>query len=88
MDISTSNPSCYCQLRQLRAVSSSLSRNAVCTLVHVFVTSQLDYCCSVLVGLSLTLTANFIESFARLPKFRRLLKGCLEKIANPSWEHL
>ena len=43
--------SCYYQLRQLRTVTRSLSHDA---LVHAFVTSRLDHCCSVFVGLPLT----------------------------------
>jgi len=61
--------SCYYQLRQLRTVSRSLSHDAAATLVHAFVTNRLDYCCSVLVGLPLTLTARLdriLRSAARL----------------------
>ena len=60
--------SCYYQLRQLRTVYRSLfvaesEANVMChdttaALVHAFATSRLDHCCSVLVGLSLTLTAR------------------------------
>ena len=63
--------SCYYQLSQLRTVSRSLgiSHDAAATLVHAFVTSRLDHCCSVLVGLPLTLTARLdrvLRSAARL----------------------
>src|SRR6218665_66724 len=61
--------SCYYQLRLLRTVSHSLSHKSAATLVHVFVTSWLDHCCSVLVGLALTLTAHLyrvLRSAARL----------------------
>ena len=50
--------SCYYQLRQLRTVSRSLYHDAAATLVHAFVTNRLDHCCSVLVGLPLTMTAR------------------------------
>src|SRR6218665_1001500 len=50
--------SCYYQLRQLRNVSCSLSNDAAATLVHAFVTSRLDHCCSVFVSLPLTLIAR------------------------------
>ena len=50
---------CYYQHRQLRTVSRSLSHGAAATFCyHAFVTSRLDHCCSVLVGLPLTLTAR------------------------------
>jgi len=45
--------SCYYQLRQLRVVSHSLSHNALVVLVHAFVTSRIDHCCSILVVLPL-----------------------------------
>src|SRR6218665_2986930 len=40
---------CYYQLRQLRVISRSLTSTA--TLVHAFVTSRLDYCSTLYVGL-------------------------------------
>ena len=42
--------SCYYQLRQLRVVLRSLSHDAAVVLVHAFVTSRIDHCCSVLAG--------------------------------------
>jgi len=39
-------------------VSRSLSRSATAALVHAFVTSRLDHYSSILVGLSLALTAR------------------------------
>src|SRR6218665_3539560 len=41
---------CY-QLRQLRVISRSLTSTATATLVHAFVTSRLDYCSTLYVGL-------------------------------------
>src|SRR6218665_1408391 len=61
--------SCYYQLRQLRTVSRSLSHDAAATLVHAFVTSRLDHCCSVFVGLLVALNARLdrvIRSASRL----------------------
>ena len=61
--------SCYYQLRQLRVVSRFLSHAAAATLIHAFVTSRLDHCCSILVGLPLVLTARLdrvLRSAARL----------------------
>src|ERR1043165_2945711 len=45
--------SCYYQLCQLRVVSRSLSHDAVVVLVHAFVTSRIENCCSLLAGLPL-----------------------------------
>lgn len=44
--------SCLFQLRQLRMVRSSLTLEAAKTLVHAFVSSRLDYCNSLLYGIS------------------------------------
>ena len=44
--------SCFFQLRQLRLVRGSLTLDAVKTLVHAFTISRLDYCTSLLVGVS------------------------------------
>src|SRR6218665_1194200 len=58
---------CYYQLRQLRVVSRSLTHQS--TLVHAFVTSRIDCCCSLLAGLPLgTLTRldRVLRSAARL----------------------
>src|SRR6218665_2327194 len=42
---------CYYQLRQLRVISRSLTSTDNATLVHAFVTSRLDYCSTLYVGL-------------------------------------
>src|SRR5208282_803413 len=42
--------SCFFQLRQLRTVRCSLTDNAMATLIHAFISSRLDYCNSLLVG--------------------------------------
>src|SRR6218665_2837322 len=49
---------CYYQLRQLRAVSRSLTHQSRLTLVHAFVTSPIDRCCSLLAGLPLGILAR------------------------------
>src|SRR6218665_2997864 len=41
---------CYYQLRQLRVISRSLTSTATATLVHAFVTSRLDYCSTLYIG--------------------------------------
>jgi exonuclease III len=43
---------CFYQLRQLRTVRRTLSVDAAKTLVHAFITSRVDYCNSVLHGVS------------------------------------
>ena len=44
--------SCFWQLRQLRLVRSSLTSDMAKTLVHAFVSSRIDYCNSMLYGVS------------------------------------
>src|SRR6218665_936108 len=44
---------CYYQQRQLRVVSRPLTHQSRLTLVHAFVTSRIDCCCSLLAGLPL-----------------------------------
>jgi len=44
--------SCFFQLRQLRTIRSSLTTDAAKTLVHAFVSSRLDYCNSLLAGIT------------------------------------
>ena len=41
---------CFCQLRQLKAVRHCLDTDSLRTLVHAFVSSRVDYCCSLLLG--------------------------------------
>src|SRR6218665_3391903 len=72
--------SCYYQLRQLLTVSFSLSHGAAATLVYAFVTNRLDHCCSVFVGLPLTLTARL----DRVPRSAARLIGGVPKYASIS----
>src|SRR6218665_2771455 len=68
---------CYYQLRQLRVVSRSLTHQSRLTLVHAFVTSRIDCCCSLLAGLPGT--------FARLDRVLRSaarLVGGLSKFSS------
>jgi len=44
--------SCFWQLRQLRLLRSSLTSDMAKTLVHAFVSSRIDYCNSLLYGVS------------------------------------
>ena len=78
---------CYYQLRQLRVISRSLTSTATATLVHAFVTSRLDYCSTLYVGLPavrLGCLKRVIRTVARLiggiPNFLELdtyLPTCL-----------
>jgi len=43
---------CFAALRQIRSVRRSLSREALLTLIRALIVSKLDYCCSVLAGVS------------------------------------
>ena len=44
--------SCFATLRQIRSVRRSLPRHALLTLVRALVVSKVDYCNSVLAGVS------------------------------------
>src|SRR6218665_2333634 len=57
---------CYYQLRKLRTVSRSLTSTAAATLVHLFVTSRLDYCSSLYISLPATRLNCVLRSAARL----------------------
>ena len=46
---------CFAALRQIRSVQRLLSRDALLTLFRALVVSKVDYCCSVLAGISDTL---------------------------------
>jgi hypothetical protein len=48
--VSLTTSRCFYQLRQLKAVRHCLDADSLSTLVHAFVSSRVDYCCSLLVG--------------------------------------
>ena len=48
--------SCFDQLRQMRSVRRWLDDESTATLVHAFVVSRIDYCCSLLFGSPKTVT--------------------------------
>ena len=50
--ISALSRSCFFQLCQLRSIKQSLTLEATKTFVHAFLSSRLDYCNSVLAGVS------------------------------------
>src|SRR6218665_3002668 len=75
---------CYYQLRQLRGVSRSLTHQSRLTLVHAFVTSRIDCCCSLLAGLPLGTLARLdrvlrsagrlvggLSKFSSIPSYMR-----------------
>src|SRR6218665_4106215 len=76
---------CYYQLRQLRVVSRSLTYQSRLTLVHPFVTSRIDCCCSLLAAVlplgTLARLDRVLRSAARLvggcPSFLPSLPTCV-----------
>src|SRR5208282_3406823 len=66
--------SCFYQLKQLRSVRRTLTRDATLTLVHAFVTSRVDYCNSVFVGSTVSFTKrlqSILNAAARLITFKK-----------------
>ena len=68
--------SCFYQLRQIRTIRQSLSDSAIRTLIHSFVVTRIDYCNSVLSGITAVQTERvqrILNAAARLvlriPKF-------------------
>ena len=68
--------SCFYQLRQIRTIRHSLSDNATRTLIHSFVVTRVDYCNSVLSGITAVQTErvqrilNAADRLVlRIPKF-------------------
>ena len=59
--------SCYYQLLQLHTVARSLSVEAVKTVVHAFILSRLDYCNSLLTGVSTTVSFGDYSPCRMLP---------------------
>jgi len=43
---------CFAALRQIRSVHRSLTRTTLLSLVHALVVTKVDYCCSVVSGIS------------------------------------
>src|SRR6218665_4062270 len=66
---------CYYQLRQLWVVSHSLTHQSTLTLVYAFVTSRIDCCSSLLVGLPL-------GTLARLDRVLRSAAYLVERLPN------
>jgi len=54
---------CFVALRQIRSIRRSLSREALLTLIRALKISKLDYCCSVLAGVSGTLQCRLQSVF-------------------------
>ena len=72
---------CYYQLRQLRSVRRSLSFTACTSLVHAFITSRLDYCNSLLAGISVGLM-NQLQSVIRVAARLVMRKRKFDPISN------
>jgi len=61
--------SCFAALRQIRSVRRTLPRHALLTLIRALVISKVDYCCSVLAGISgyqLSRLQSVLNAAARL----------------------
>ena len=65
---------CFHQLRQLRSVRQSLDAASITTLIHAFVSSRVDYCCSLLIGSPRSVT----------DKLQRVLNAAARVITNTS----
>ena len=72
---------CYYQLRQLRSVRRSLSFTACTSLVHAFITSRLDYCNSLLAGISVGLMSQ-LQSVIRVAARLVMRKRKFDPISN------
>ena len=67
---------CFYQLRQLRSVRQSLDTESTTTLIRAFVSSRVDYCCSLLIGSPRSVT----------DKLQRVLNAAARVMALP-WLH-
>ena len=76
----------FYQLRQLRTVRRSLSSEACTTLVHAFVTSRLDYCNSLLAGISDSLLLQ-LQSVLRVAARLVMRKGKFDPISDDIRDH-
>jgi len=54
---------CFAALQQIRSAQRSLSPEALLTLIRALIVSKLDYCCSVLAGVSGTLQRRLQSVF-------------------------
>ena len=77
----------YYQLRQLRVVRNSLSTDVCVMLVHAFVSSRLDYCNSLLAGVSDDLV-NRLQSVLRSAARLVLRKRKFDPVSNDLRERL
>jgi len=66
------NSQCFYKLRQLRCVRRSLDQDSIATLFHAFVSSRVDYCCSLLTG-----CPKFV-----MDKFQKVLNAAARVITN------
>ena len=60
---------CFAALRQIRSVQRSLTRTTLLTLVHALVVTKVDYCSSVLSGISGQLSQRLQSVFNASARF-------------------
>ena len=72
--VTTVSGQCFYQLRQLRSVRQSLDTESITTLIRAFVSSRVDYCCSLLIGSPRSIT----------DKLQRELNAAARVITNSS----
>ena len=72
--VTTVSGQCFYQLRQLRSVRQSLDTESITTLIRAFVSSRVDYCCSLLIGSPRSVT----------DKLQRVLNAAARVITNSS----
>ena len=79
---------CFAALRQIRSVRRSLTRTTLLTLVHALVVTKLDYCSSVLSGISGQLSQRLQSVFnatARLVYSARKSKHIISLLCELHW---
>jgi len=70
--VTTVSGQCFYQLSQLRSVRQSLDTELIKSLIHAFVSSRVNYCCSLLIGSSRSVT----------DKLQRVLNAAARVITN------
>ena len=88
--------SCFYQLRQLRSIRRSLTFDVMCTLVHAFISSRVDYCNAVMDGAAagvvrrlqmvLHAAARLITGARRMEHITPILRDTLHWL--PVWQRI
>ena len=76
--VSTISACCFYKLRQLRCVRWSLHQDSIATLVHAFISSRVDYCCSLLTGCLKLVMDKFQKFSVRLHELLQILENMNE----------